>query len=108
MTRGQRIAQLRQRKNMSQSELAKALHVSPSTVGMWETDQRAIKDDVIVQLADFFDVTTDYLLGRKVDDGLTVAAHQDPDVTPEMQKEIDEYIEFKKAQYRKAHQNKED
>ncbi|MFB8435110.1 helix-turn-helix domain-containing protein [Enterococcus durans] len=64
MTIGKRIAELRKQKGISQSELAKALNVSPSTIGMWETDQRAIKDDNLSSLADYFSVTTDYLLGR--------------------------------------------
>lgn len=64
MTIGKRIAELRKQKGISQSELAQALNVSPSTIGMWETDQRAIKDDNLSSLADYFSVTTDYLLGR--------------------------------------------
>lgn len=64
MTKGQRIAELRQSNNMSQSELAKAIKVSPSTIGMWETDQRAIKDNDLISLANIFNVTVDYLLGN--------------------------------------------
>lgn len=64
MTKGQRIAELRSLKQESQSELAKAIHVSPSTIGMWETDQRSIKDDDLSKLSDHFDVSTDYLLGK--------------------------------------------
>ncbi|EHO52263.1 DNA-binding helix-turn-helix protein [Lentilactobacillus kisonensis F0435] len=64
MTKGQRIAELRQSNKMSQSELAKAIKVSPSTIGMWETDQRAIKDNDLISLANIFNVTVDYLLGN--------------------------------------------
>ncbi|WP_206859072.1 helix-turn-helix domain-containing protein [Candidatus Enterococcus mangumiae] len=63
MTIGIRIAELRKQKNMSQSDLAKALIVAPSTIGMWETDQRAIKDDHLKHLANCFNVSADYLLG---------------------------------------------
>lgn len=63
MTIGQAIADLRKNKNLSQAELARMLHVAPSTVGMWETDQRAVKDEQIVKIAEFFGVSSDYLLG---------------------------------------------
>ncbi|MFC6180312.1 helix-turn-helix domain-containing protein [Lactiplantibacillus daowaiensis] len=67
MTKGQRIAELRKSKNLSQVALAKALHVSSSTVGMWETDSRAIKDEDIINISNFFNVSTDYLLGKYED-----------------------------------------
>ncbi|MFT8493535.1 MAG: XRE family transcriptional regulator [Liquorilactobacillus nagelii] len=63
MDKGQIIANLRMTKKMSQIELAKALNVSPSTIGMWETNQRAIKDDQLKKIATFFGVSSDYLLG---------------------------------------------
>ncbi|MGK4178854.1 helix-turn-helix domain-containing protein [Lapidilactobacillus dextrinicus] len=103
-TTGSRIAYLRSRRSMSQQKLAETMSVSQSTVGMWESNKRNINNEDLVKLADLFDVTTDYLLGRQVDDGLLVAAHMDDDLTPEQKKEIQEYIEFKKAQYRKQHE----
>lgn len=101
MTKGQRIAELRLQKKMSQSELAKAAHVSPSTIGMWETDQRAIKDNDLVNLANLFDVTVDYLLGRTNDkhEEVLAAAHLDKDLkdmTPEQRKAVYDFIEFQK------------
>ncbi|MDV0429504.1 helix-turn-helix transcriptional regulator [Lactiplantibacillus sp. DA1] len=109
MTKGQRIAKMRKRKDESQNVLSKVLHVSPSTIGMWETDQRAIKDEDLSKLADHFGVTTDYILGRKVDLGnVPVAAHIDgdfEDLTDEERQEINDYIEFKKAQFKKRKEN---
>ncbi|MDV2577207.1 helix-turn-helix transcriptional regulator [Lactiplantibacillus plantarum] len=106
MTKGQRIAEMRKRKDESQNVLSKVLHVSPSTIGMWETDQRAIKDEDLSKLADHFGVTTDYILGRKVDLGnVPVAAHIDgdfEDLSDEERQEINDYIEFKKAQFKNA------
>lgn len=64
MTVGQRIAHLRERRGLSQSSLAKDLNVGQSTLAMWETDKRGLKDEVIVQIAEYFNVSTDYLLGR--------------------------------------------
>lgn len=104
MTLGQRISYLRDRRGLSQATLAKELHIGTSTLGMWETDKRRPNTDALVDIADFFKVTTDYLLGREVKDNLTVAAHLDDDLSDEERAEIEEYIEFKKAQYRKKHE----
>lgn len=65
MSLGKNIANLRKKRGLSQIELANKLNVSPSAVAMWETEKRAIKDDTLVSIADFFDVPTDYLLGRE-------------------------------------------
>lgn len=58
------IKHLRSNKGFSQRELAKILNVSPSTIAMYETGQRAPDTETIKIFADFFNVTTDYLLGR--------------------------------------------
>ena len=108
MTKGQRIANLRKNKKISQSNLAKAIHVSPSTIGMWETEQRAIKDNDLVSLANFFDVTTDYLLGRVdgLHDDLVIAAHMDDNLTEQQIEEINKFIEFQKQEYIKDRDKK--
>ena len=61
---GNRLKVLRKEKNLTQSELAKIINVSPSTVGMYERENRQPTPETLNQLADFFEVTTDYLLGR--------------------------------------------
>ena len=59
---GPRIAALRREKNMSQAELAKALKISPSAVGMYEQGRREPAGEILVKMAEIFEVTTDYLL----------------------------------------------
>lgn len=59
---GQRIAALRKNARMSQAELARALGVSPSAVGMYEQGRREPAAATLVQLAKVFRVSTDYLL----------------------------------------------
>lgn len=63
MNTAQRIAALRDEKHMSQAELAKALNISASTVGMWETGKRMPSPDLIKSLSKLFGVSSDYLLG---------------------------------------------
>ncbi len=59
---GHRIKLLRSQKGLSQAELARKLHVSTSTIGMYEQGRREPSLEKIVLLAREFEVTIDYLL----------------------------------------------
>ncbi len=61
----ERIKELRQEKNLSQSVLAQKIGVSQKAIDYWERGINEPKATYIVRLADFFDVSTDYLLGRE-------------------------------------------
>ena len=61
-TIGERIRALREEKGLTQQQLAKALYTSRVNVNYWENDERNIKSDIIIALAEFFDVSCDYLL----------------------------------------------
>ena len=61
---GQRFRDLRKQKRMSQTELAKSAGVSQTTVTAWETGKAEPSSSAVSKLADIFNVTTDYLLGR--------------------------------------------
>lgn len=61
---GKRIAQLRKERNLTQEELAKVLGVSRGAVSMWEIDQRTPDPPILQQIANYFGVSVDYLLGR--------------------------------------------
>ena len=62
---GARIAALRRAKGWSQGDLAQMLQVSPSAVGMYEQGRREPSAQMLVAMAEFFNVTTDYLLTGK-------------------------------------------
>lgn len=53
---------LRKKANMLQSDVAFKLGVGTSTVGMWELGNSHPNDEMIVKIANLFNVTTDYLL----------------------------------------------
>ena len=55
---------LRNNKGLSQRQLAKKLNVAPSTLAMYELNKREPDYETLGKIADFFDVNTDYLLGR--------------------------------------------
>ncbi len=59
-----RLKELRLEQDMTQNTLASLLHVQRSTVAGYETKARQPQLETIVNIADIFGVTTDYLLGR--------------------------------------------
>ncbi|AZR16030.1 helix-turn-helix domain-containing protein [Lactobacillus crispatus] len=59
------IKTLRKQKNLNQAELGEILHVSQQTIGSWETGRAIPGSDTLKILADYFQVSTDELLGRK-------------------------------------------
>ncbi len=60
---GNKLRTLRTQAGMSQTELAKKLNITKSVVSYYELQERTPSPDVLVQLADIFHVSTDYLLG---------------------------------------------
>jgi transcriptional regulator with XRE-family HTH domain len=72
-----RIKQLRNEKNIKQEVLAKLLNLEVAGVSKLETGRVPLKDEYIIKLSEYFNVSTDYLLGKsdirnpeKVDDSL--------------------------------------
>ena len=57
-----RIKELRKARNISQVELAEALFVSKQSVSNWENDNIMPSVEMLVKIAKFFSVSTDYLL----------------------------------------------
>lgn len=56
---------LREEQELSKKDLADKLKLSPSTISMLELRERQPSLDVLNQLADYFNVDTDYLLGKQ-------------------------------------------
>ena len=59
-----KIRELRKEKKLSQENLAKELMLSKNQVLRFENGQTAVPSDVLVNLADYFDVSLDYLCDR--------------------------------------------
>jgi len=59
-----RLKLLRESAGYSQYSFASEIGVAQSTVGMWESGRREPDHKTTQKLADFFDVTLDYLLGK--------------------------------------------
>lgn len=60
----ERLIEQRKEKGLSQASLAKQIGVSFAIVCYWETDKSEPTAPNLVKLADFFNVSVDYLLGR--------------------------------------------
>lgn len=58
------IKKLREDKGYTQEQLAGALHVSKATISHYELETSTPNIDLMIQMADIFDVSLDYLMGR--------------------------------------------
>ena len=64
MKYGEVLKKLRNIKGLSQKELTDRLNINRSTYARYETSSSQPDYDTLKKLADFFEVTTDYILGR--------------------------------------------
>ncbi|MDD7043971.1 MAG: XRE family transcriptional regulator [Peptoniphilaceae bacterium] len=74
---GEKIKQLRTENKWTQQDLANRLHVGKTTVSNYETGHSDPNIDIINQLSEIFDVSTDYILGnsrtlKKGEDYITI------------------------------------
>lgn len=59
-----RLKELRKQKHISQIKLAMDLSVSQNTISRYEQGEREAGYDMLVKIADYFNVSVDYLLER--------------------------------------------
>lgn len=106
----QRLKELRMAKKVTQEELGQHLGFRDSTISQYESGSREPDYDTLLKIAEFFGVTTDYLLGRSVvcepsSSYPTIAAHctdnilERNDVPEEAKETVKEFIEFVKQKY---------
>ena len=58
-----RFKELREKRRISQRELATALNVSHAVISFWETGRNEPTLQMLKKIAQYFEVTTDYLVG---------------------------------------------
>lgn len=96
----ERLVELRKSKKMTQKDLAKKIHISRDTYAQYEIGRRKPDYETLERIANFFDVTTDYLLGRtddpspadKSSDDLTKQYPILADIDPELLQRFAEVI----------------
>ena len=60
----QRIQDLRTDADMSQKQLSEILHISQRSYSHYETGSRNIPVEMLIRLANYYDIRVDYLVGR--------------------------------------------
>lgn len=60
----ERIRNLREDKDLTQTQMANYLHCSQRTYSYYESGEHDIPTETLIQIADFHNVSVDYLLGR--------------------------------------------
>ena len=59
-----KLKELRKEKGISQLKLAMDLSVNQNTISRYETEERQADYETLIKIADYFNVSIDYLLGR--------------------------------------------
>ncbi len=65
MTFGERLKELRDEHNLSQNQLSANLHnkITRSAITLWESNKRVPNLDAVILLAQYFNVSLDYIAG---------------------------------------------
>lgn len=72
----ERIRQLRIKNNMTSKEFSKIFGISESSVSLYENGKRKPNLELIIEIANYFNVSTDYLLGITDKSGRTNSEHK--------------------------------
>lgn len=64
LQRYQRIRDLREDADLTQKQVGEAINVPQRTYAYYESGQRMVPPQVLCALADFYNVSVDYILGR--------------------------------------------
>ncbi|MBQ2740818.1 MAG: helix-turn-helix transcriptional regulator [Clostridia bacterium] len=60
---GERLRYLRKEKNISQQDIAAILHIKQNTYSQYENGKRQLPIEILISLARFYNVSTDFILG---------------------------------------------
>lgn len=74
---GEKLKELRTEHGLTQEYVASAVNTTKSLISMYESDKRAPGRDTLCRLADLYDVTVDYLMGRPTEDFVQYCVRED-------------------------------
>lgn len=92
MSLGTRIKDLREELGLTQIAFAKILNISNSTLSQYENGDRVPSDATKIKIADYFDVSLDYLLGRSSVRKPTPVSKDGPNKQNEMDRRLISYV----------------
>ncbi len=108
---GERLKALRKERNVTQQELADYIGVGRSAIAGYETKGKSPDFDKLRLIAQFFNVTSDYLLDIKINVGTTedvsettIATHRvdyGEDIPEEAHEEIEAFLNYVRFRYKK-------
>ena len=110
-----RLRELRLERNLLQKDIASLLNITTSAYGYYEQGKRVPDSDTVKKLANFFEVSLDYLLGNSdiresaetflnENKDTTIALHSDTpyeDLPDAARDEINNFIEYVRQKYKK-------
>lgn len=73
----EKLKELREAKNMTQSQLGEYIGAKKSAISLWESGKRQPDQETLMRLASYFSVTVDYLLGHESPDQIEKAPTPD-------------------------------
>lgn len=103
MVLGQRIRQLRQERHLTQTQFGQVLNLAESTISLYESNHRSPDYHILLQIADFFDVSVDYLLG--LTDVRGVIRYQYEEILPAVQDSLPEARDVSRPVWHRVVQN---
>lgn len=95
---GKNITEAREKMGLTQAEASKKLDIPQSTYAGYETGVRKVPLSIIKKLSNFYNISTDILLGTEIEDDAeihTTAAHHDGDEWTEEEKQaIEDFKQY--------------
>jgi len=106
-TFGERLKELRKNKKLTQDELAKTFYLNKSSISRYENDTQIPENELLQNIADYFNVSLDYLMGRTN----IVNTHSNTVTTTQTkkeQKDHDSFMEDAKALFMNGELDEDD
>ncbi|WP_285842827.1 helix-turn-helix domain-containing protein [Metabacillus litoralis] len=98
MSLGKRLKSERERRNYSQKFVAEKIGITNAVLSNYERDYRDPDTETLKKLAELYDVTTDFLLGRtdipNAKEAISSAFHDFDNITEEEKEYLDEQLEI--------------
>lgn len=92
------IRELRTEKALTQGQLATVLGITQDSISLWEKGKRVPDTQYVIKLADYFEVSTDYLLGRSDDLGAVTVLSSAPVLAEQERQLLDLFRSMTHAQ----------
>lgn len=82
------LKELREERHLTQNDIAKEIKTSQTNIGRWEKELNEPAASFLIRLADFFQCSIDYLLGREDDLGNITIHTEKPAPLPQDEQEL--------------------